>query len=137
MCVCVCVCVCVHTLSHSVMSDSLQTHGLQPARFLCPWDSPGKNTEWVAISYSRGLPDPGIEPVSLTSPALADGFFTTRANWERAKNPGVGCYFLLQRIFLMQGSNPSLLHCKWVLYCWATREALSAAGSLAFSGTQF
>ena len=27
------------------------------------------------------LPDSGIEPVSLTSPALA-GFFTTSANWE-------------------------------------------------------
>ena len=38
MCVCVCACV------HSVMSDSLQTHGLQPARLLCPWDFPGKNT---------------------------------------------------------------------------------------------
>ena len=28
------------------------------------------------------LPDPGIEPVSLTSPALAGGFFTTKATWE-------------------------------------------------------
>ena len=28
------------------------------------------------------LPDPGIEPESLTSPALAGGFFTTRATWE-------------------------------------------------------
>ena len=28
------------------------------------------------------LPDPGIEPVSLTSPALAGGFFTTSATWE-------------------------------------------------------
>ena len=26
------------------MSDSLQPHGLQPARLLCPWNSPGKNT---------------------------------------------------------------------------------------------
>ena len=26
------------------MSDSLQPHGLQPTRFLCPWDFPGKNT---------------------------------------------------------------------------------------------
>ena len=26
------------------MYDSLQPHGLQPARLLCPWDSPGKNT---------------------------------------------------------------------------------------------
>ena len=28
------------------------------------------------------LPDPGIEPASLTSPALAAGFFTTSATWE-------------------------------------------------------
>ena len=27
-----------------VVSDSLWPHGLQPARLLCPWDSPGKNT---------------------------------------------------------------------------------------------
>ena len=35
-------CACV--LSHSVMSISLQALGLCPARLLCPWDSPGKNT---------------------------------------------------------------------------------------------
>ena len=34
-------CQCV---SHSVVSDSLRPHGLQPARLLCPWNSPGKNT---------------------------------------------------------------------------------------------
>ena len=28
------------------------------------------------------LPNPGIEPTSLMSPALAGGFFTTGANWE-------------------------------------------------------
>ena len=26
------------------MSDSLLPYGLQPARLLCAWDSPGKNT---------------------------------------------------------------------------------------------
>ena len=30
----------------------------------------------------RDLPDPGIELVSLVSPALADGFMTTSATWE-------------------------------------------------------
>ena len=30
--------------SHSVMSNSLQPHGLQPTRLLCPQDFPGKNT---------------------------------------------------------------------------------------------
>ena len=33
----------VGMLSRSVMSDSLRPHGPQPARRLCPWDSPGKN----------------------------------------------------------------------------------------------
>ena len=28
------------------------------------------------------LPNPGIEPASLVSPALAGGFFTTSATWE-------------------------------------------------------
>ena len=39
------------------------------------------------------------------------------------KNTGVGCHFLLQGIFLTQGSNPGLLHCRQILYHWATREA--------------
>ena len=28
------------------------------------------------------LPDPGIKPASLTSPALAGGLFITRTTWE-------------------------------------------------------
>ena len=31
-------------LSHSVVSDSLRPLGLQSARLLCPWNSPGNNT---------------------------------------------------------------------------------------------
>ena len=31
-------------LSRSVVSDSVQPHGQQPTRLLCPQDSPGKNT---------------------------------------------------------------------------------------------
>ena len=31
---------------------------------------------------SGGLPGPGIKPTTLTSPALAGGFFTTSATWE-------------------------------------------------------
>jgi len=44
-----------------------------PSRFLCPWDSPGKNT-------------------------------------------GAGCHALFQRIFPTQKSNPSLFHCRQILY---------------------
>ena len=45
-------------LSCSVMSDSVWCYRLQTARFLCPWDSPGKNTGGVAISSSRGYSGP-------------------------------------------------------------------------------
>ena len=38
--------------------------------------------EWVAMPSSEALPNPGIKPVSLTSPALAGGFFTTSTTWE-------------------------------------------------------
>ena len=41
-----------------------------------------RTLEWVTISFSRDLPDPGIKPASLSSPALAGGFFTTGATWE-------------------------------------------------------
>ena len=38
----------------------------------------------------------------------------------RGDSPGkktrVGCHFLLQGIFPTQGSNPGLLHCRWILY---------------------
>jgi len=37
----------------SAVSDSLQPHGLQTSRFLCPWNSPARILEWVAISSSR------------------------------------------------------------------------------------
>ena len=33
------------------------------------------------------------------------------------KNTGVGSHSLLQGIFLIQGSNPDLLHYRWILYC--------------------
>ena len=36
------------------------------------------------------------------------------------KNIGVGHHFFLQGIVPSQGSNPRLLHCRWILYHWAT-----------------
>ena len=54
------VCVCV---SHSVMSNSLRPHGLQPTRLLCPWDSPGKNTGVDCHSLlQRIFPTQGSNP---------------------------------------------------------------------------
>ena len=33
-----------------------------------------------------------------------------------SKNSGVGSHSLLQGFFPNQGSNPGLLHCRWILY---------------------
>ena len=40
------------------------------------------------------------------------------------KNTGVGSHFLLQGIFLTQGSNSCFLHCGQIIYHQATREIL-------------
>ena len=55
--------------------------------------------------------------------------------WDSpGKDAGVGCQAFLQRVFLTQGSNPSLLqllHCRRILYHWGTGEApLKESGSL-------
>ena len=42
-------------LSLSVMSNSLWSHGLQPTRLLCPWDSPGKNTGVGCQALLQGI----------------------------------------------------------------------------------
>ena len=43
--------------------------------------------------------------------------------WDSpGKNTGVGCHSLLQRVFLTQGSNPSLLHCRHILYHLSYRK---------------
>ena len=36
----------------------------------------------------------------------------------------MGCHALLQGTFWTQGSNPCLLHCRWILHRWGPREPL-------------
>ena len=64
------VCVCVH-VSRAQLLATLWTvlHQAPPSM------------EQVAISFFRDLPDPGIEPASLKSPALVGRFFTTSTTW--------------------------------------------------------
>ena len=45
-------------LSHSVVSDSVASWAVEPAKLLCPWDYPGKNTRLGYISSSRGSSPP-------------------------------------------------------------------------------
>ena len=65
-------------------------HGILQAKIL----------EWVAMISSRGLPNPGIKPTSLMSPALAGEFSTTRATREAY----IYIYFGICPQFLAQSS---------------------------------
>ena len=51
---------CVDILSRTVTADSLQHHGLQPARLLYPWNFPSKNT-----GVGRHALLQGILPMSM------------------------------------------------------------------------
>ena len=100
-------------LRRSVTSDSLQPNGLQPARLLSPWNSPGKNTGVGSQFSSPGdLPNPGFKH---RSPALqADSSSSEPPG--KPRNVGVGCLSLLQGIFLTQESSRGLLHYRQILY---------------------
>ena len=43
------------SVSRSVMSNFLRPHGLQPARLLCLWNSPDKNTGVGSHSFLQGI----------------------------------------------------------------------------------
>ena len=55
---------------------------------------------------SDSWPHQSLQPSRLLCPWDSPG-----------KNTGVVCYAFLQGIFPTQGSNPSLPHCRWILYC--------------------
>ena len=79
MCVCVCVCIQVHTQS----CLTLWPHRPQPTTLLCPMEF-SRQEYWSGLLFPTpgDFTDPGIEPASLTSPALTGRFFTTSTTWE-------------------------------------------------------
>ena len=70
-------------------SPGSSVHGICQARIL----------EWVAISFSRDLPVPGIELTSLASPTLADRFFTAAP----LRKPILRVHMMLYQIFAGSG----------------------------------
>ena len=63
-----------------------------------------KERKWSRSVVSDSLWPHGLQPTRLLRP------------WDfPGKSTGVGCHFLLQGIFLTQGSNPGLPHCKQTL----------------------
>ena len=100
-------------LSHSVRSDSLWPHGLQPARLLHPWGF-SRQEFWSGMPCPRpgDLSNSGIKP---EYPALqADSLPSEPPG--KPKNTGMGSLYLLQGNFLTQELNRGLLNCRWILY---------------------
>ena len=55
----------VHACMHAKLLQSRPTLWPQPARLLCSWDSPGKNTGVGCCALLQGIfPNPGIKPKS-------------------------------------------------------------------------
>ena len=94
---------------------------------------------WSGLTFHppRDLPDPGIKPRSLalqadSLPSESQDYRYFRASvssvaqscptlcdspWNSPdQNTGVGSLSLLQGIFLTQGLNPGLMHCRWIHY---------------------
>ena len=86
---CYCCCYVASVIFNSVRPPQ------QPTRLLCPWDSPGRILEWVAISFSNAWKwshwvmsnsqwPHGLQPTRLLCP------------WDfPGKSTGVGCHCLL------------------------------------------
>ena len=110
---------CCVVLSHSVMSESLWSHGLGPARLLCSWGY-SRQEYWSGMPCPPpgDLPNPGIEP---RSPTLQQILYRLShqgsPTWNSpGQKTGVGSLSLLQGTFPILGSNPGLPHCRWILY---------------------
>ena len=65
------------------------------------WQAPlaiefSRQEYWSGLSCPPpgDLPDPGIDPTSLTSPALAGGFFATSATWEDTEHNLAICFII-------------------------------------------
>ena len=108
--------------SCSVVSDSQRPHGLQPTRLLCPWDFPGKSTGvgchcllrpfsctyLNCICWSLSHVQFFVPPWTVARQAPLSMELHRQEYWS-------GCHSLLHRIFLTQGWNLGLLHCRQIL----------------------
>ena len=74
------VCMLSHFSHVQLFSDPMDCTLLAPLSI----GFPRQQKYWSGVPFpSPGdLPDPGMEPASPTSPALAGVFFTTNATWE-------------------------------------------------------
>ena len=115
MCVRACVRACVYVLSATQLVRLFAILGIcSPPGSSVDGISQARILEWVAITPSGDLPDPGIKPMSPASPALAGRFFTT--------DPLGKPHFWVHQIFLnpwpsdQTHSSPVFLTLSFLIY---------------------
>ena len=92
-------------LSHFCRVQLIATHGLQPSRLHCSWNSPGRNTGMGCRALLQEIfPTHGSAPLFLMSPALVGRFFTTTATWE-APREYLGDALFFRKGFLKEGKE--------------------------------
>ena len=89
----------------AVVSNCLQPHELQPARFLCPWNFPGKNTR-VGCHF----PLQGIFPIQGWNPCLLNIEQADSLPTEPPGKPRSKYEFLLFLYFLYSVSKIVCFH---------------------------
>ena len=100
------------------MSDSQRPPGLQPTRFLCPWDFPSKNTRvgchflFQEIFPTQGL-NPGLPPCRQTlnhlSHQQSERWTINKAEHRRIDDPQLWCWRRLLRVpWTARRSNQSV-----------------------------
>ena len=103
--------------AHCCLSSQASWHGLQN------WQKREKRPKepWELQAPVQGFPWPiaSESEAAQSCPTLCDPMDTRllRPSDYLGKSTGVGCHFLLQGIFLTQGSNPGLPHCRETLCC--------------------
>ena len=96
-------------LSENMAAGLWVSRGMRCSKLLaCVWTSVQNQLQspwWFSCSIVSNSVTPWTVAHHLLCPWDSPG-----------KNTGVGCHFLLQGIFLIQELNPSLLHCRQILY---------------------
>ena len=96
--------------------------------------------EWKNMPPPGDLPDPGIEPASLMSSALAGGLFTTSTTWKAPPNAPLCSFSPLRVRDLLKGgrsctyssqySKASSLSLSLIFFSCCRAQALECKGSV-------
>ena len=88
--------------------------------------SVGRNGNWCShcgkqFTFSHSVASDSVTPCAIACQAPLSMKFSRQEYWSGLPFPSRD---FLHGIFPTQGSNPHLLHCRKIIYHWATREAL-------------